>query len=54
MLLLSVLVLVPAFAWAQGFGGAVRVVDGDTLDVAARGCACMASMRRKLGNIATP
>jgi endonuclease YncB( thermonuclease family) len=33
MLLLSVLVLVPAFAWAQGFGGAVRVVDGDTLDV---------------------
>jgi endonuclease YncB( thermonuclease family) len=33
MLLLFVLVLIPAFASAQGFGGAVRVVDGDTLDV---------------------
>ena len=33
MLLLLVLVLVPVFAWAQSFGGAVRVVDGDTLDV---------------------
>lgn len=33
LLLLFVLVLAPAFAWAQGFGGVVRVVDGDTLDV---------------------
>lgn len=30
---LIVLILVPAAALAQGFGGAVRVIDGDTLDV---------------------
>ena len=31
--LLLALVLVPVIGWGQGFGGAARVVDGDTLDV---------------------